>query len=127
LYLVFLAISKFAAPFAEMMGKLISRVGFTNFNEWQAIDAIYSVSDFAFKLWNWKSTRLFVVVREEVQSNKGRGQQADRLTRLRIPGLCEKPKRFSLGTPELIVMPAALGAGSQKTGRRGPPRRASRK
>jgi hypothetical protein len=66
-----LAISKFAAPFAEMMGKLISRVGFTNFNEWQAIDAIYSVSDFAFKLWNWKSTRLFVVVREEVQSNKG--------------------------------------------------------
>ena len=25
------------------------------------------------------------------------GQQADRLTRLRIPGFCEKPKRFSLG------------------------------
>jgi Transposase DDE domain group 1 len=39
-------------------------------NEWQAIDAIYSVSEFGFKLWNWKSTRRFVVVREEVQSNK---------------------------------------------------------
>ena len=32
--------------------------------------AIYSVSEFRFKLWNWKSTRRFVVVREEVQSNK---------------------------------------------------------
>jgi hypothetical protein len=30
----------------------------------------YSVSEFRFKLWNWKSTRRFVVVREEVQSNK---------------------------------------------------------
>ena len=39
-------------------------------NEWQAIDAIYSVSEFRFKLWNWKSTRRFVVVRQEVQSNK---------------------------------------------------------
>ena len=39
-------------------------------NKWQAIDAIYSVSEFGFKLWNWKSTRRFVVVREEVQSNK---------------------------------------------------------
>jgi hypothetical protein len=39
-------------------------------NEWQAIDAICSVSEFGFKLWNWKSTRRFVVVREEVQSNK---------------------------------------------------------
>jgi hypothetical protein len=28
------------------------------------------VSEFRFKLWNWKSTRRFVVVREEVQSNK---------------------------------------------------------
>jgi hypothetical protein len=28
------------------------------------------VSEFGFKLWNWKSTRRFVVVREEVQSNK---------------------------------------------------------
>jgi hypothetical protein len=39
-------------------------------NERQAIDAIYSVSEFGFKLWNWKSRRRFVVVREEVQSNK---------------------------------------------------------
>ena len=39
-------------------------------DEWQAIDAIYSVSEFRFKPWNWKSTRRFVVVREEVQSNK---------------------------------------------------------
>jgi hypothetical protein len=39
-------------------------------DEWPAIDAIYSVSEFRFKLWNWKSTRRFVVVREEVQSNK---------------------------------------------------------
>jgi hypothetical protein len=39
-------------------------------NEWQAIDAIYSVSEFRFKLWNWKSQRRFVVVREQLQSNK---------------------------------------------------------
>src|SRR6266403_534807 len=38
--------------------------------EWQAIDAIYSVSEFRFKLWNWQTERRFVVVREKVQSNK---------------------------------------------------------
>ena len=30
--------------------------------EWQAIDAIYSVSEFSLKLWNWKSPARFVVV-----------------------------------------------------------------
>jgi hypothetical protein len=39
-------------------------------NEWQAIDPIYSVSEFRFKLWNWKRERRFVVVREQLQSNK---------------------------------------------------------
>jgi hypothetical protein len=37
---------------------------------WQAVDAIYSVSEFHFKLWNWKTNRRFVVVREQVQSSK---------------------------------------------------------
>jgi hypothetical protein len=62
----------------EIRGAICRNDGQTNLksrlyqlNEWQAIDAIYSVSEFAFKLWNWKSTRLFVVVREEVQGNKG--------------------------------------------------------
>ena len=35
--------------------------------QWQALDAIYSVSEFRFKLWNWKMQRRFVVVREQVQ------------------------------------------------------------
>ena len=38
--------------------------------EWQAIDKIYCVTEFNFKLWNWKRERRFVVVREEVQTNK---------------------------------------------------------
>src|SRR6516165_2940944 len=38
--------------------------------EWQAIDAIYSVSEFRFKLWNWQMQRRFVVVREQVQTTK---------------------------------------------------------
>jgi hypothetical protein len=38
--------------------------------QWQALDAIYSVSEFRFKLWNWKSERRFVVVREQLQTNK---------------------------------------------------------
>jgi hypothetical protein len=38
--------------------------------QWQAVDAIYSVSEFRFKLWNWKSERRFVVVREQLQTNK---------------------------------------------------------
>jgi hypothetical protein len=38
--------------------------------EWQSIDAIYAVSEFHFKLWNWKSPRRFVVVREQIQTNK---------------------------------------------------------
>jgi len=38
--------------------------------EWQAIDQVYSVTEFHFKLWNWKTERRFVVVREEVQPNK---------------------------------------------------------
>ena len=38
--------------------------------EWQAIDAIYSVCEFRFKLWNWQTERRFVAVREQVQSNK---------------------------------------------------------
>jgi hypothetical protein len=38
--------------------------------EWQAINAIYSVSEFRFKLWNWKSPRRFVVVREQLQTTK---------------------------------------------------------
>jgi Transposase DDE domain group 1 len=39
-------------------------------NDWQPIDAIYSVSEFHFKLWNWKTERRFVVIREQTQSNK---------------------------------------------------------
>jgi hypothetical protein len=38
--------------------------------EWQAVDAIYSVSEFRFKLWNWETQRRFVVVREELQAKK---------------------------------------------------------
>jgi hypothetical protein len=38
--------------------------------QWQAIDGIYAVSEFRFKLWNWKNQRRFVVVREMVQTNK---------------------------------------------------------
>jgi hypothetical protein len=38
--------------------------------QWQAIDGIYSVSEFRFKLWNWKNQRRFVVVREMVQTKK---------------------------------------------------------
>ena len=39
-------------------------------SQWQAIDKIYGVTEFHFKLWNWKTERRFVVVREEVQTNK---------------------------------------------------------
>ena len=39
-------------------------------SEWQAIDQVYCVTEFHFKLWNWKTERRFVVVREEVQTNK---------------------------------------------------------
>ena len=38
--------------------------------EWQAIDTSYCVTEFDFKLWNWKTQRRFVVVREEVLTNK---------------------------------------------------------
>jgi hypothetical protein len=38
--------------------------------EWQELDAIYAVSEFRFKPWNWKSQRRFVVVREQIQTNK---------------------------------------------------------
>jgi hypothetical protein len=38
--------------------------------QWQAVDATYSVSEFKFKLWNWKEPRRFVVVREQVQTTK---------------------------------------------------------
>jgi Transposase DDE domain group 1 len=39
-------------------------------SQWQAIDKIYCVTEFHFKLWNWKTERRFVVVREEVQTNE---------------------------------------------------------
>ena len=39
-------------------------------SQWQVIDKIYCVTEFHFKLWNWKTERRFVVVREEVQTNK---------------------------------------------------------
>jgi hypothetical protein len=39
-------------------------------SQWQAIDKIYCVTELRFKLWNWKTERRFVVVREEVQTNK---------------------------------------------------------
>jgi hypothetical protein len=38
--------------------------------QWQTLDAIYSVSEFRFKLWNWQTQRRFVVVREELQAKK---------------------------------------------------------
>jgi hypothetical protein len=38
--------------------------------QWRAVDSIYSVSEFRFKLWKWKEPRRFVVVREMVQTNK---------------------------------------------------------
>ena len=38
--------------------------------EWQALDPIYSLSEFPFKLWNWKRPRRFVVVREQLQTTK---------------------------------------------------------
>jgi len=34
-------------------------------SQWQAVDSNYSVSEFEFKLWNWKAPRRFVVVREQ--------------------------------------------------------------
>jgi hypothetical protein len=39
-------------------------------SEWQAVEKVYSVAEFHFKLWNWKTERRFVVVREEVQTHK---------------------------------------------------------
>ena len=39
-------------------------------SDWQALDGIYSLSEFRFKLWNWKVQRRFVVVREQIQSKK---------------------------------------------------------
>src|SRR6516165_1252981 len=39
-------------------------------NRWQALDEHYVLSEFQFKLWNWKSARRFVVVREEIQSKR---------------------------------------------------------
>ena len=39
-------------------------------SEWQAIDKVYCVTELRFKLWNRKTERRFVVVREEVQTNK---------------------------------------------------------
>jgi hypothetical protein len=41
--------------------------------EWQALDAIYSISEIQFKLWNWKSARRFAVVREKIQSKRSAG------------------------------------------------------
>lgn len=38
--------------------------------QWRAVDSIYSVSEFRFKLWHWKEPRRFVVVREMVQTKK---------------------------------------------------------
>jgi hypothetical protein len=35
-------------------------------SQWQVVDAIYSVSEFGLKLWNWESPRRFVVVRERL-------------------------------------------------------------
>jgi hypothetical protein len=34
------------------------------------LDALYALSEFQFKLWNWKSAQRFVVVREEIQSKR---------------------------------------------------------
>src|SRR6202008_2113280 len=39
-------------------------------SDWQTVDGLYSVSEFRFKLWNWQTLRRFVVVREQIQSNK---------------------------------------------------------
>lgn len=39
-------------------------------NRWQALDGLYALSEFQFKLWNWKSPRRFVVVREEIQPKR---------------------------------------------------------
>jgi hypothetical protein len=39
-------------------------------NRWQALDGLYALSEFQFKLWNWESPRRFVVVREEIQSKR---------------------------------------------------------
>jgi hypothetical protein len=39
-------------------------MGTSTITEWQQLDGIYSLSEFDFKLWNWKAQRRFVVVRE---------------------------------------------------------------
>ena len=39
-------------------------------SHWQALDPVYALSEFRFKLWNWKTERRFVVVREELQPIK---------------------------------------------------------
>jgi hypothetical protein len=43
-------------------------------SQWQAIDKIYCVTEFHFKLWNWKTERRFVVVRE-VSPNRQSGRR----------------------------------------------------
>jgi NAD(P)-dependent dehydrogenase (short-subunit alcohol dehydrogenase family) len=45
--------------------------------EWQALDAIYSISEIQFKLWNWKSARRFAVVREKIQSKRPAGGERE--------------------------------------------------
>ena len=60
-----------ALPFI-VVARLTSylKSGLYQITEWQAIDKIYCVTEFNLKLWNWKRERRFVVVREEVQTNK---------------------------------------------------------
>ena len=70
--------------------------------QWQAVNAIYSVSEFGFKLWNWKAARRFVVVREMVQPKKS-------AARLRVPGLCHQSPRFSSGNLARLQWPSGGG------------------
>jgi hypothetical protein len=60
-----------ASPYivvAQLTSYLKSRL--YQVSQWQAIDQVYCVTELHFKLCNWKTERRFVVVREEVQTNK---------------------------------------------------------
>jgi hypothetical protein len=83
-----------------------SRAGSTRLvSQWQAIDTVYAVSEFRFKLWDWKAQRRFVVVREQIQTNKA---AVDRklidLLGYRS-GLCDQSHRFSPGSLARLQRP----------------------
>jgi hypothetical protein len=76
---------------------LISRVGFTNSTSGRLSMQSTRLVNLPSNFGTGKAPGSLWWCAKKSKAIRGRGQQADRLTRLRIPGLCEKPKRFSLG------------------------------